>query len=131
MASMAAGAQNSMGAAKGEGWSLRSKVWLEIEGRPVIGSGRLMMLRAIDRHGSILHAAIETGISYRKMRGAIRDMEAAIGHPLVESRRGGESGGGATLTRFAHELLRSFEKFSSDLQNEAKERFRNFLKDFS
>ena len=117
-----------MDTAKDNAWVLRSKVWLELEGQPVIGRGRVEMLQAIDRHGSILHAAQETGISYRKIRGAIRDMEAAIGHRLVQSRRGGESGGGAKLTRFAYDLLCSFEKFSSDLQKEAENRFQRVFK---
>ena len=105
-------------------WGLKSKVWFELEGHPVIGQGRLAMLQAIDRYGSILHASQETGISYRKMRGAIRDMETAIGRSLVQARRGGEAGGGAELTRFAHDLLCFFDKFSADLQKEADDRFK-------
>lgn len=105
-------------------WELKSKAWLEIGGHPVIGRGRMAMLQAIDRYGSILRASQETGISYRKMRGAIRDMETAIGRPLVEARRGGESGGGAVLTEYARELLSSFEKFSVALQQDADDHFK-------
>ena len=102
---------------------VRSKVWLELEGRPFLGEGRVAMLRAIDRCGSIINAARTTGISYRRIRGALRDMEAAIGRPLVQIHRGGEEGGGALLTEAAYELLESFEKCTNELQKEADVRF--------
>ena len=86
-------------------WHIRSKLWLEIEGRPVIGEGRLAMLEAIDRHRSIRDASRETGISYRRMRGAIQDMERAIGCALVATHRGGKAGGRSELTPAAVALL--------------------------
>jgi molybdate transport system regulatory protein len=108
-------------------WRVRSKVWIEVEGRPVMGEGRMAMLQAIHRHGSIINASRETGISYRKMRGAIRDMENAVGHPLVKAYRGGGEGGGAMLTPEALALVDAFRKFSDGLRQEADDRFcRNF-----
>ena len=109
-------------------WGVRSKVWIEVEGRPVMGEGRMAMLQAIHRHGSIINASRETGISYRRMRGAIRDMEKAIGRPLVKAYRGGGDGGGAVLTAAAHSLIDSFRKFATDLQQEADVRFQRDFK---
>jgi molybdate transport system regulatory protein len=103
--------------------ALRSKAWLEIEGHPVIGEGRLTMLQAIHQYGSILRASQETGISYRRMRGAIRDMEKAIGKPLVRAYRGGGDRGGAELTPAAHALLDSFEKVTHALREIADAKF--------
>jgi molybdate transport system regulatory protein len=117
-----------MDAIRKKQWELRSKVWLELEGQPFMGEGRVAMLRAIDRFGSIINAARETGISYRRIRGALRDMEKAIGRPLVQVHRGGEEGGGALLTEAAHELLKSFEKCTNDLQNEADVRFEDIFR---
>ncbi len=104
--------------------TVRSKVWLELEGHPVIGEGRVAMLQAIDRHGSIVRAAHETGISYRRMRGAVRDMETALGRPLVFTFRGGGQGGGAMLTPEAQELMACFEKFVHAFQKDADALFR-------
>lgn len=109
-------------------WGLRSKVWLEVEGHPVMGEGRLAMLQAIDRHGSIINASRETGISYRRMRGAIRDMEKALGRPLVKAYRGGGEGGGAVLTADAHALIDAFQRFAAGLQQEADARFQRSFK---
>jgi molybdate transport system regulatory protein len=104
-------------------WGLRSKVWLELEGQPLIGEGRLAMLQAIDRHGSILRASREIGISYRRMRGAIRDMEDALGRPLVLAYRGGEEGGGASLTAAARDLVESYLKVAAGLRRDMDSRF--------
>lgn len=104
-------------------WGLRSKLWLECEGNPVIGEGRMKMLRSIDNSGSIKLAAHETGISYRRMRGAIHEMESTIGYALVRTQRGGGGGGSAELTSAAHALIYTFDKLSAGFQRDADERF--------
>lgn len=108
-------------------WHIRSKLWLEIEGRPVIGEGRLSMLEAIDRHRSMLEASRETGISYRRMRGAIRDMERVIGCALVATYRGGAAGGRSELTPTALALLKSFKALSAGFRDEADVRFQKYF----
>lgn len=108
---------------KDKHWGLRSKVWLELEGQPVIGEGRLAMLQAIHRHGSIIRASQEMGIPYRRIRGAIRDMEQVLGKPLVQAYRGGQDGGGAMLTVAAHQLMDSYAKVASGFQQAMDTRF--------
>ena len=93
-----------------------------------MGEGRMAMLEAIDRCGSIINASRETGIAYRRMRGALRDMEEAIGRPLVRIFRGGGEGGGAELTKAAHELMDSFRRCTDNLQHEADMRFEQFMR---
>jgi molybdate transport system regulatory protein len=116
-----------MGDIREKQWELRAKVWIEIAGRPFMGEGRMAMLEAIDRNGSIINAARETGIAYRRIRGALRDMEDAIGRPLVRVHRGGGDGGGAELTEAAHELMASFKRCTDQLQYEADVRFEQFM----
>jgi molybdate transport system regulatory protein len=103
--------------------SLKSKLWLEVQGRPIIGEGRMAMLQAIQDHRSILQASRETGISYRRMRGAIRDMENGMGQSLVITRRGGKEGGYAELTPAAIALLDAFKSLSKGFQDAADTRF--------
>jgi len=105
-------------------WDLRSKAWLEIEGRPVIGEGRMDMLEAIHCHGSFIQASKEIGISCRKIRGAVRDMEKAIGKPLVKAYRGGGDGGGTSLTPTAHKLIAFFKQFTNEFQKQVDIRFK-------
>jgi molybdate transport system regulatory protein len=108
--------------------SLKSKVWLELKGRPVIGEGRVAMLEAIHQHRSILQASRQTGISYRRMRGAIRDMEAAIGKSLVVTQRGGRHGGQADLTSDALALLEAFKQLINGFRDETDGRFEALFK---
>jgi molybdate transport system regulatory protein len=108
-------------------WAFRSKIWLEVGGRAVIGSGRMAMLESIHRTGSMLNAAREMGIPYRRVREAIQDMEDAVGRPLVEAYRGGSEGGGAQLTETAHELVASYNEISDRFQREITARFREVI----
>ena len=48
-------------------------------------------------------------MSYRHAWGKIKDMERELGAPLVESRRGGRSGGNTRLTPLAMEIVGLFE----------------------
>ena len=112
-------------------WHIRSKLWLEIEGHPIIGEGRLAMLEAIHRQRSMLEASRETGISYRRMRGAIRDMERVIGCALVATYRGGTAGGRSELTPTALALLNAFKALTAGFRFEADVRFQKFFETFA
>ena len=100
-------------------WSVRLKIWLEIDGDPVMGEGRLAMLNAIDETGSIIEAARNLNIPYRKIRGAISAMEHSVGKALVKTHRGGGHGGGAKLTANAHELVGDYLKVTREFQEQA------------
>ena len=66
---------------------VRSKIWLEIDGKPVFGRGRDELLRLIQKTGSISAAAKEMGVPYRKAWTYIDAMEKRLGFPLVERLR--------------------------------------------
>lgn len=87
---------------------VRSKIWLEVQGEPVFGSGREALLMAIDRLGSINRAAKDINISYRKALSYIQTMEERLGTKLVERKAGGSNGGGATLTKEAIIILKKY-----------------------
>jgi molybdate transport system regulatory protein len=89
---------------------IRSKIWLEIKGEPVFGSGRQALLQSIDRHGSINQAAKDIHISYRKALSYIQNMEKRLGIKMVKRKIGGRHGGGATLTKKAQELIDKYER---------------------
>ncbi|SMC52734.1 molybdate transport system regulatory protein [Desulfocicer vacuolatum DSM 3385] len=104
---------------KDERWSVRLKIWLEIDGLPLMGEGRMAMLNAIDENGSIIEAARSLGIPYRKIRGAISAMEKSVGKALVKTHRGGGHGGGAHLTAKAHELVKEYLEVTRSFHQEA------------
>ncbi len=102
---------------------IKSKLWLECEGKPVFGRGRRFLLEAIDTCGSINQAAKEVNISYRKAWGYIKAMEERLGIKLIVRQTGGRNGGGATLTKEAREFLRKYEALEDGIREIVDARF--------
>ena len=107
---------------------IKSKVWIEVDGQPVFGRGRMFLLEAIDKHGSINQAAKDISISYRKAWGYIKAMEDRLGFRLIERRTGGKNGGGATLTEDAREFLRKYEALEKGIREIVDDRFSEIFK---
>ncbi len=108
---------------------IKSKLWIEIDGKPVFGRGRRFLLEAIDRYGSINQAAKEINISYRKAWGYIKAMEERLGFRLIERQTGGRNGGGAVLTEEAKRFLKKYEELESGIQESVDDKFRKIFKD--
>ncbi len=107
---------------------IKSKLWIEVGGRPVFGRGRRFLLEAIDKYGSINQAAKEINISYRKAWGYIKAMEERLGFRLVERQTGGKNGGGAILTNEAKLFLKKYEALERGIEELVDERFKKVLK---
>jgi molybdate transport system regulatory protein len=103
---------------------IRSKVWIEVGGEPVFGRGRMFLLQAIGKHGSINRAAKEINISYRKAWSYINAMEERLGMRLVERHAGGKNGGGASLTPEAREFLEKYEVLEEGIRDVVDVRFK-------
>ncbi len=112
---------------KASKFQVRSKVWLEAQGRPVLGPGRQELLRAVEEQGSISGAARLLKISYRKAWGQLRAMEAQLGLPLVRKQAGGSGGGGARLTPEAKDLLSKYARLSRGMEEKVNEKFRRIF----
>jgi len=106
---------------------IKSKVWIEIQGKPLFGQGRMELLRLIDTHGSINQAARELDMSYRKAWSYVKFMEDRVGIKLVERHTGGQNGGGASLTGEAREFIAKFEGLSQGIEAEVNEKFRKIF----
>jgi molybdate transport repressor ModE-like protein len=84
---------------------VKTKTWLELDGRFVIGDGGLKLLLAILEHGSLLGAARSIGWSYRHAWGYLRQADAALGAPLTASRAGRGAARGTSLTESGRLVL--------------------------
>jgi len=92
---------------------IRLKVWVENDdGASAIGDGRLAILQAVARTGSLSAAARELGMSYRSLWGKVRSLEQALGLSLVVGQAGGVGHGGARLTPAGQRLVVAYERFS-------------------
>jgi len=77
---------------------VRSKVWLEKDGKLFMGWGRATLLERIDQLGSISAAAKSMNLTYRNAWLWVEAMNRLAPVPLVEKSAGGERGGYARLT---------------------------------
>lgn len=85
------------------------KLWLETEEGYIFGKGAFDLLQKIEEEGTLSGAAKALGMSYRYAWGVIKKIEDRIGQPLLETRKGGKTGGGgAELTETGRELVKSF-----------------------
>jgi molybdate transport system regulatory protein len=107
---------------------IRSKLWIEVEGKPVFGRGRRFLLEAVDKYGSINQAAKEINISYRKAWGYIKAMEERLGIKLVERQAGGRNGGGATLTDDARMFLKKYKSLEKGIHAIVDEKFKKIFR---
>ncbi|MCF6264960.1 MAG: winged helix-turn-helix domain-containing protein [Desulfuromusa sp.] len=98
---------------------IRSKIWFEIEGQPLLGEGRFRLLSAVECAGSINAAAKNLGISYRKAWSQLEDMEQHAPFPLLERRVGGKGGGESQLTAETQELLKNFRLLREQINSAA------------
>jgi len=108
---------------------VRVKIWLEKEGKPVLGNGKLTLLQAIDEEGSISRAALKLGISFRRAWNFLDSVERNIGLKLLKRKKGGTGGGSTRLTEEAKELIARFNRLSEETRRYAESRFRSLFEE--
>lgn len=95
---------------------LSCKIWIEYEGKPLIGKGGAEILKQIDEMESIYKAAKKLGMSYRYVWSYLKRVEKTLGEPIMETYRGGKvGGGGAKLTKLGKELLEEYKRYEKYL----------------
>ena len=95
---------------------LSSKVWLEYKDKPLIGKGGAEILEAIDKENSISKAAETLRMSYRYVWNYLHEIQNTLGEPIIETFKGGKSGGGgARLTNLGKSLLGEYKQVESYL----------------
>jgi molybdate transport system regulatory protein len=89
-----------------------------------IGPGKIRLLEAIERTGSISQAGRTLGMSYRRAWLLIDDMNQCFRDAVVSARPGGAQGGGAVLTEFGAELVRDYRAIETAAEVAAQKRLR-------
>ncbi len=87
-------------------------LWLRVvlEDGAFLGPGKIDLLEAVGRQGSISAAARSMGMAYRHAWELVDAMNRSFREPVVETSSGGSSGGGASLTAWGEELLRRYRE---------------------
>ena len=84
-----------------------------------IGPGKIRLLEAIRRTGSISNAGRSLGMSYRRAWLLIDDLNGCFREPVVAAKPGGARGGGAELTRFGLELTKQYRAIEAGRPRQA------------
>ncbi|MFH2138552.1 MAG: LysR family transcriptional regulator [Candidatus Omnitrophota bacterium] len=95
---------------------IKTKVWLEKEGRLVFGCGKALILQSIGETGSINKTAKDLDMSYRHAWSCINEIEKRLGVNLIEKTKGGKGGGGAQLTDYARSLIEKYNLLKKEVE---------------
>ena len=94
----------------------QGKIWIEYQGKPIVGKGGAEILREIEAQQSLSRAAENLGMSYRYLWSYVQQINASLGEPVVETFKGGRiGGGGATLTDVGRALLDEYNRLEECL----------------
>ncbi|RSC22443.1 winged helix-turn-helix domain-containing protein [Acinetobacter sp. FDAARGOS_515] len=87
---------------------LKLRLRLMVDQEIAFGPGKADLLEAIQATGSISQAAKKMNMSYRRAWQLVETMNQLFTSALVETHKGGESGGGAIVTAFGFDILKQF-----------------------
>ena len=88
---------------------------VDFDDRCSVGIGKIRLLEAIERTGSLSRAAREVGMSYRRAWLLIDSMNGEFDTQVISATVGGSGGGGAALTSFGAELIEAYRRLERRL----------------
>lgn len=86
----------------------KTKVWLAEDGKPIIGAGKVALLKAIDEERSLRKACEKMDISYKHAWNVLNKMNERLGKDVVTTIRGGKNQG-TFLTEQGRRLISEYE----------------------
>jgi len=103
----------------------KSRVRFRIDLGPTcsVGPGKIALLEGIARTGSLRQTAAELRMSYRRGWLLLDSLNQSFTERVTTSSVGGAGGGGAKLTAFSKELLRSYRAAEERIDAVAKSEF--------
>ena len=78
-----------------------------------LGPGKVALLEAVDKSGSITGAALYMGMSYRRAWKLIEAMNNDFKVPLIATSSGGRGGGGALVTKAGFDALKRYRSMET------------------
>lgn len=90
-----------------------------------LGPGKIRLLEAVKKSGSISQAGRSLDMSYRRAWLLIDDMNRCFREPVVAAQPGGAQGGGASLTAFGEELIAKYRAIEAQAMAAAQGQLRD------
>jgi molybdate transport system regulatory protein len=91
-----------------------------------VGPGKVALLGAIEKTGSISAAARDLGMSYRRAWLLIDTMNHCFREPVVSTTSGGKGGGGALVTPTGKEVLRRYQTMEATAADSVHDQIAEF-----
>lgn len=95
----------------------QGRLWLEGNEGTFLGYGRVVLLERIRQYSSLAQAARSMEMSYKHAWDLLASMNRQAGCKLVETSRGGKSGGGARLTVTGERAIAVFWQYHAQFQD--------------
>jgi molybdate transport repressor ModE-like protein len=105
------------------GW----KVWLKNDENKIFGTGPKILLLKIEECGSLRKAATSMNMSYSKAWNIISNLEKSLGFKILHKYVGGVGGGGSTLTYEARELIKKYDEFEREVEENIKKIYKKYF----
>ncbi len=87
---------------------------IDLAGGTRIGPGKIALLEAIAREGSISAAGRALRMSYRRAWELVENLNRGLGAPVVTTAAGGSKGGGAHLTSVGTALVEHYRAIEAE-----------------
>lgn len=82
-----------------------------------LGPGKVTLLDAIARHGSISAAGRALKMSYKRAWDLVAELNESFGSPVVVAQGGGRQGGGARLTPLGEKIVALYRSVERDAES--------------
>lgn len=95
-------------------YKIKSRIWIESDENVLLGEGRVQLLKAIEKTGSLSKAAKSLKISYKKAWQLLDSVNKSAKKPVTINSIGGKGGGGAALTDYGKSLVSVFDTINKN-----------------
>lgn len=93
-----------------------------------VGPGKIALLEAIDKTGSITAAAKSLDMSYRRAWLLLDELNRSLRVPAIDSAKGGQHGGGSALTDAGKRLIELYRRIEQNAASACRDDIRQMMK---
>ena len=97
------------------------------KGGPLFDPRLSMLLHLVEETRSVRDACSLMQISYSAAWNMLNNVEDELGYPLVTRNRGGSAGSGSVLTAKGHALMRAYDSYTEQLNQEAQKLYKTYF----
>lgn len=111
--------------------AVRITIRLDFENGHNVGHGKIALLEAVQRSGSIAQAARAMGMSYRRAWLLINELNHTFATAIVKARAGGSVGGTAAITPLGELLIARYREIEVVNRKLARQKMGPLMKGLS